>query len=133
MALIKDKSQILGAINLPTEDVYVPEWKATVRLRGLTGIERDKYEESCVKMRGGVQQANISNATSRLVAWCMVDESGSKLFYGEDDVKELGKQPASAIQRCFTVACRLSGLTEDDINELTEGFDDAPNDASTSD
>ena len=35
-------AEILAADDLPTEDVEVSEWNGTVRVRALTGAERDK-------------------------------------------------------------------------------------------
>lgn len=131
MALLK-KDQILAANDIPTQEVAVPEWGGEVLLRGLSGIERDKYEASCVAMKNGQQVPKVEYATARLVAWCAVDENNSRIFIGEDEVRELAQKSSSAIQRLFNVACQLSGLTERDVEELTAGFDGAPSGSSTS-
>ena len=39
-------AEILGTEDIVEELVEVPEWKGTVRVRGLTGRERDAYEAS---------------------------------------------------------------------------------------
>lgn len=132
MALL-GKAQILAADDIDYEDVPVPKWGGEVRVRGLSGIERDKYEKSLIRMKNGQQEPNIDFATARLVAWCAVDENNSRLFHGEDEVKELAAKSASALQRVFDVACRLSGLTQSDVEEMVEGFDKAPSGSSTSD
>lgn len=132
MALLS-KAQILAANDIATEDVSVPEWGGEVRIRGLSGIERDKYEKSLVRQRNGQMEQVIDFATARLVAWCAVDEDNSRLFRGEDEVKELAQKSSAALQRCFNVAARLSGLTEQDIAEMTEGFGSTPSGSSTSD
>jgi hypothetical protein len=49
----------------------------------------------------------------------MIDESGKRLF-PDADVRELGKKSASALQRVFEVAQRLSGLSNADVEELTK-------------
>ena len=41
MSGLLSKEQILAAEDLPHKDVPVPEWKGTVRVRALTGFERD--------------------------------------------------------------------------------------------
>ncbi len=41
-----------GADDLPVEDVEVPEWGGAVRLRTLTGSERDGFEASVVSQNG---------------------------------------------------------------------------------
>jgi len=48
------------------------------------------------------------------------------------DVKALGEKSAAALERVFDVARKLSGLSEDDVEELAGDFDDAPNGDSTS-
>ena len=49
-ALTRD--EILGADDLKTESVKVPEWGGTVLVRELTGAERDEWEASVVKTNG---------------------------------------------------------------------------------
>lgn len=132
MALL-GKSQILAAEDSVYEDVPVPEWGGEVRIRGLSGIERDRYEKSLVRMKNGQMEQVIDFATARLVAWAAVDENNSRLFVGEDEVKQLAAKSSVALQRCFNVAARLAGLTESDIAEMTEGFGSAPSESSTSD
>jgi hypothetical protein len=40
------RDAILQAPDLQGEDVAVPEWGGTVRVRGLSGAQRDAYEAS---------------------------------------------------------------------------------------
>ena len=47
------KEAILAAQDLPSEDVEVPEWGGTVRVRGLDGKGRDEYFMSQAVIRGG--------------------------------------------------------------------------------
>lgn len=131
MALLS-KAQILQADDNAYEDVDVPEWGGQVRIRSLSGIERDKYEKSLIRQRNGQMEQVIDFATARLVAWAAVDENNSRLFNGEDEVKELATKSSAALQRCFNVAARLAGLTESDIAEMTEGFGSSPSGSSTS-
>ncbi len=44
------KDDILGADDLATEDVEVPEWGGCVRVRALTGTERDAFEAAMFRM-----------------------------------------------------------------------------------
>lgn len=119
MALLT-KDQIIAVDDIPTEEVKVPEWGGSVLVRGLSGTERDRYEQSI--LHGG-KKADLANATARLLSWTIVDENNSRLFITDGEVKELGKKSAQAIQRVFDVATRLSGLTPSDVEEMTESFD----------
>lgn len=123
------REAILAYDDSQSEDVEVPEWGGAVRVVGLTGAERDRFEASVV---GNGKQMQLSNLRARLIAMCVVDESGERLF-GTADVGALGNKSAAALERVFSAAQRLSGLSEDDVAELTEDLDDAPNGSSTSD
>lgn len=123
------REAILAYDDSQSEDVEVPEWGGAVRVVGLTGVERDRFEASVV---GNGKKMQLSNLRARLVAMCVVDESGERLF-GTADVGALGNKSAAALERVFSAAQRLSGLSEDDVAELTEDLDDAPNGSSTSD
>ena len=126
------RDAILGADDRRTEDVEVPEWGGTVRVRGLTGTERDAYEASIVSLRGdGSQHFTLQNARARLVALCACDEAGERIFT-DKDVKELGLKSAVALERVFDAARRVSGLSDDAVEKMAEDFGDAPSAASTS-
>jgi hypothetical protein len=126
------RDQVLGADDRQTEDVPVPEWGGTVRVRALSGVERDAYEAGIVSLQGdGSKVVNLKNLRGRLVSLSCVDEDGSRIFTDEDAIS-LGDKSAAALERVFDVARKLSGLSEDDVKELAEGFAPAPNDGSTS-
>jgi len=105
-----NKDAILKAQDLDTQDVDVPEWGGSVRVRGMTASERDRFEQ----VMGG---ENVANIRANLVARTVVDENSQRLFT-DADISELGKKSAQALDRVFDVASRLSGLRSQDIDEL---------------
>jgi hypothetical protein len=125
------KAAILGASDLPTQDVHVPEWGGDVRVRGLTGTERDAFEATIAQRKGKDVKMNLQNVRARLVSLSTVDENGERLF-SDADVVALGGKSAAALERVFTVAMRLSGLTPDDVKDLTENLDSGQSEDSTS-
>lgn len=130
--MLLSREQILDAPDRKTEDVDVPEWGGTVRVRSLSGAERDAYEAGIVQLRGdGSRKITLANARARLVALTVCDEGGNRLF-SEADVTALGEKSAAALERVFDVARRLSRLSDEDVEELVEGFGDAPSGGSTS-
>lgn len=137
---ILGRDQILAAQDLEKELVAVPEWGGHVYVRALTGTERDAFEESLVDMktvRKGrkqetVRQTRLANIRARLCALTMCDEDGKRLFT-DGDVEELGKKSASALNRVFEVAQRLSGLTDEDVEELAGNSESDHSGGSTSD
>ena len=114
------REQILQADDLKTESVEVVEWGGMVLMRGLTGTERDALEGSMIEIRGKSRQLKLENIRAKLVAMTIVDENGKRLFSDDDDVRELGRKSAAALQRVFEVAQRLSGLRAEDVEELVK-------------
>ena len=108
------KQQILDADDLKRELVEVTEWGGSVLLRELRGRERDAFEEDSLD-----KQRNLSmrNMRARLVAASAIDENGERLFTN-NEAAELGEKSATALNKCFDVACGLSGIRDADIEEL---------------
>lgn len=129
--MLLTKEAILAADDLVTEDVAVPEWGGTVRVRAISGAERDAFEQAIVTRKGKNVTTNLANIRAKLVAICVVDESGQRLF-GDKDVLLLGTKSAAALDRVFTVAQQLAGLTDKDVDELAENLEPGQSDDSTS-
>ena len=119
------KSAILAADDLKTEDVEVPEWGGTVRVRAFSGRERDAFEASLVRGDGKDRKVDLTNMRARLVALTVVDDSGQKVFT-QDDVDLLGAKSGAALDRVFSVAQKLNGLSGADVEELTKNSSGAP-------
>ena len=123
--------EILATQDIIEELLEVPEWHGTVRVRGLTGRERDAYEASLLDQRGRSTKANLQNARAKLVVLSVVNADGSRKFT-ESQINELASKSAAALDRIWNKARELSGMSETDVEELTLGFDDAPSEPSTS-
>jgi len=117
--MLLNKEQILQIEDLPFEDVEIPEWDGMVRVRTMTGTERDAFEESIIDFKNKDRKTNFQNLRAKLVAKTVIDENGNLLFTDEDVIK-LGKKSAKALDRIFEVAQRLNGLGQKDIEELTK-------------
>ncbi len=61
----------------------------------------------------------------------IVDEGGNRVFR-DQDAALLQRKSASALMRLFNVASRLSGVGDDDVEELVGNSDTTPNDGSDS-
>jgi hypothetical protein len=112
---------ILGADDLKREPVDVPEWGGTVLVQGMNGTDRDRFEASMMNsnLSGVDKDKGLERYRARLAAFCLVDESGKRLFRSDAEVKRLGEKSAQALSRVVDVASRLSGLTDSDVEELT--------------
>ena len=96
-----------------------PSTGSTVAATTTSGAERDDYEATIMRVKGTDTQVNLANARAKLVAKACVDENGARLF-SDDDVKALSKKSALALQRVFDAASRLSGLSKQDMEDLTK-------------
>jgi hypothetical protein len=129
---ILSRDQILNADDLTTEDVDVPEWGGQVRVKGLTGEERDRYEAGVIGENTKNKRRNLSNLRARLVSLAVIDGEGQRLFK-RSDIPALGRKSAAALDRVFEKAMELSGMRDEDIDELTENFTDDQSESFISD
>ena len=125
--------EILAVSDIEIEKVEVPEWDGFVHVKSMTGAERDQYEAAMVtsKRPGEDRVIDMSDLRAKLCSMTICDESGERLFT-EKDVRVLTEKSAAALQRIFKVAQRLSGIGDEDLEELTEGLEERPFDSSVS-
>lgn len=126
------KAEILAKDDLKKEEVFVPEWDAWVIVQSMSASQRDRFEAGTVVRNGKKVTTNLENIRARLCLLCMVDENGERLFQ-EEDTWPLGGKSASALDRIFTVAQRLNGLRDEDVQELAGESSAAQNGDSHSD
>jgi hypothetical protein len=96
------------------ETVNVPEWGVTLVVRELSVKERNAYVNSGLEQQevaGGVILVSKQDPllSTRLVVAATYDENGNKVFH-EGQVAALADRSASAVDRLYNVAARLSGL-----------------------
>lgn len=132
MTKILSKADILGSHDMRIKTVEVPEWGGSVRLRSLTGAERDAFEALLVKDIDGKRVPDLANLRAKLLAATIVDEEDRQIF-SSGDIAALGKKSAVALDRVFNVAQRLNGMSADAVEEAVKNSDSAPAGASTSD
>ncbi len=115
------KEAILESQDLPRELVNVPEWGGSVWIRCLTAAERDAFEASMLntESKGAIRMANVR---AKLVCRAACNEDGSRIFL-DADADKLGRKSAAAMDRLFSVAQRLSGMSAKDVEELEKNSD----------
>lgn len=117
MAELLSRDAILSASDIKTEDVHVPEWGGTVRVKGLTAAQRDVFESQALDMRGKSVSVNMAGIRALLASMAIVDEGGNPLF-SKKDVAALGDKSGAALDRVFEAVTRLSGIGDNDVAEL---------------
>jgi hypothetical protein len=119
MANLLGRAAILAAQDMGTEDIEVPEWGGSVRIKTLTGAERDEWEQSVTVGKGRNREVAIANLRAKLLVIVIVDENGKAVF-DYSDIQALGKKSAKALERVFDAARKLNGLTDEDVEELAK-------------
>lgn len=114
------REDILNINDFETEEVEVPEWNGTVLVKSMTGQERDKFEASLYNFKGGTRKANPENIRAKLVALTVVDAESFEPIFTPADIELLGKKSVRALNRIFEVAQKLSGITDDDVEDLAK-------------
>lgn len=113
-----DRNAIFQTVDLKIETVNVPEWGGAVKVRGMTGAERDLFESHLITQDAkGRTKTNMRNARARIVVICCVDDDGKQIFQ-EGDIADLSRKSASALDRIYEVAATLSGIGDADLDDL---------------
>ena len=131
------RDEILNVNDIKIVTVPVPEWGGEVYVRGMTGSERDRFESRIVKISvtpKGKKSTKVDmvDLRAKLCSATVCDSEG-KLIFTESDIRKLSKKSASALQRIFSVSQKLSGIGDDDLEDLTSGIENAPLEDSASD
>jgi len=112
MALSKEA--IFAADDLETIEEDVPEWGGTVKLRTMSGKEREQYFRALMKHKADDIPKNLFQT---LVIICAVDDDGNQLFKMED-LPELSKKNGAVLDRLTKAAGDLNGLTDQSVDDL---------------
>lgn len=120
--MLLGREDILKAQDLKYEDVEVPEWGGTLRIRMMTGAERDAFEQDLFDTKGNDSVKNLGNLRAKLVARCACDEKNKRIF-SDKDIGSLGEKSSAALDRVFAVAQRLNKIGPKDVEELTKNYE----------
>lgn len=114
------REDILNVDDIETQEVEVPEWGGTVVVKAMSGAERDRFEAGLYNFSGNTRKANPENLRAKLVALTVVNPETLKPMFSVADIEMLGKKSVKALNRIFEVAQKLSGITDDDVDELAK-------------
>jgi len=106
MAKLLKRADVLAAADLAHEDVPVPAWGGSVRVRMMTGTERDEFRQIAAQYEDGIPPARFAAA---LLALSCVDEDGERMFT-LDDLEALEGKSAGSVDIPAAVSMRLNGF-----------------------
>ena len=129
---VLDRAAFFRDTKLPRETVHIAELGGDVIVQGLTGKQRDAFEASCIQTKGSRRTLNLVDSRAKLVMLSVINPDGSRMFQSSD-VAQLSAMPAFIVDRLFSVAQRLSGITEQEIEDLGKLLGEGPDEPSPSD
>jgi hypothetical protein len=110
--MVATRDSILGADDLRTEVVSTQEW-GDVRIRTMTGAERDNFDACLLKAGNGEKFNDPTGVRARLVMLCAVDEKGERLF-DESHIPELQKKAAKPLGEVADAISALNGMGQEE-------------------
>lgn len=115
MALNRD--QILGADDLPTEELEISEWGGTVLLKALNGEQREEIEVRSHKAKSSGDALGWKGLKTLVATYALVDDEGKPLFTAKD-LAALAKKSSAALDRIFEYVMKMNAMTKADAEEL---------------
>lgn len=125
---ILGRTAILAALDLSSVDVDVPEWGGVIRVRMMTGTERDQFNASLGIENGG--KPDLVNYRAKVVATTAVDGDGNRLFE-LTDAPLISQRSTVALERVFAAAARLNAMLGDSVEDATKNSEAATSGASS--
>jgi len=135
MSIVLTKDAILNSQDIETGVVEVPEWGGSVRLKVLTGAQRDEWEQEAQgRRRGEGKNAKMDTRglKASLLYRCIVDVEGDQMF-GKEDLSLLNSKSSRALERVWDKAVEMNGIGDDEVAELEKNSEGSPSDSSGSD
>lgn len=132
MEKLLSQKDILDVEDLETQTIDIPEWGGVVRLKTMTGSERDSYEASLFNGDGKKQKMDLRNVRAKLVGRVLIDDNGVRLF-SDSQIAILGNKSAAALDKIFAVAQKMNGFSDKDIEDIAKNSETGQSDVSTSD
>ena len=117
MALLT-KAAILGAADLPTKDIEVPEWGGTVRIRALTAAQMEDLQGEFMAAQ---KEGHLvpQHWRAKHLALSAVDETGALLFTETEAIKLAGKSGV-AMFRVFDAINAFNAQTPGAIEDAAK-------------
>ena len=114
-----DRDTFLKPIPRRRERVPLPEFGNghACWVYGWTAGERTAWEKEFQKPNGKTDKAKQNEIRERLVVRCVRDDNGQPLFTN-DDLEAIRQQDAAVVERIVNAALTITGVTENDIEEL---------------
>ena len=122
------REQILKPVEIPKQEIYIPEIGGTVWVKGMSAADRSRFEKEFQTSSGQSSKRKLSQIRERLVIACVCNEEGSPILTVKD-VEALGKQSIQIIERIVNVAQKLCGMSSEDVEQLAGNSEETAEDS----
>lgn len=121
------RQKILEARDIQEMKLYIPEWEASVLIRGLSVKERNALLKNSLGENG---ETDISKMVPELIIRsCYYPENPEKRIFEMTDKEVLSGKSSRAVDRVVAVANELSGLTLNFMEESEKNSEGAGEDS----
>lgn len=112
------RDRILNANDILEEKVMIPEWGIEIVVRGMSGADRNRILEECVKINPKTKETktDLKKMYPEVIIACAYDPETNERIFHPEDRDALGNKNGKALDTVFKVAAKLSGLN-DEIEE----------------
>lgn len=109
------REDILGAQDIVTERIPVPEWGGDVIVRSLTARQIEILQDR-IKGKG------LRGATALLASAAIVDENGKPVFNSriQSEVDALGRKSMAGLQRVMNAILKMNALDPEEVEALAK-------------
>lgn len=125
------REALLGATSLPQQTIHIHALGGDVIVRGMNGKDRDAFEASLLVGKGRGRHVSTDNIRGRLAARCLVHPDGRRMF-SDEEADQLGAIRADVLSPIYDLAQKLSGVSDEDIDELGKRSEKADSGTSSS-
>lgn len=94
------------------------------RLQSLTELERSDYEIAALDKNGKVQVQNLRKTRQMLIAKCLVDDEGKRLF-DDKEMHYIGALDGGICGLLYKEAMRHCGYDKDDVEAIEKNSEEA--------
>lgn len=134
------RDDVFAFNDMVIEKVHVKEWNMDLFVRSLNGAEKARWEFSAVDITANprlhesptrIVKTRMETSRERLVEAATCNEDGSR-FFKDGDAAQIGRKNANALSTLYDAAARLSGISQQDLDEVVKNSEADPSAGSTS-
>lgn len=130
--MILTKDQIFTANQLQHEDVEIPDWGGSVRIRELTVGEANEIRQLAESLSDKGDTLRTEAVSKKTLSLGAIDPSTGGRLFTEEDVERISERKSVGILMLAAAIMSLSGMTPATAEEPEKNSEPAQVDASSS-